>query len=86
MSQLLLSAFFFTMRSCKYVKVLGECQMKLLTLLNIHFYMHHHLLPHDNSHHAQADTVSITFKFQKHEEKDDIITQHQTNHDILCTV
>jgi len=74
------------MTSCEYVKVSGENQTKLLTLSNIRFYMHRRLLPHDDSHLTLADNVSIMFTFQKCEEQDDIITQHQTNHDNLCPV
>ena len=79
MSQLLLRAFLFAMRSCEYVKVSGEHWTKLLTLSNICFYVHRHLLPHDDSHLTLVDTVSIMFTFQKCKEQDDIITQHQTN-------
>jgi hypothetical protein len=43
---LLLSAFFFAMRSCEYCSVQGECRTKLKKIQNIRFYTNNWLLCH----------------------------------------
>jgi type III secretory pathway component EscS len=87
-SQLTVGAFFFAMRSCEYSKVSKseERRTKLLTVHNIRFFRHRWECPHN--HHALhlADSVSITFEFQKNDERDVTITMHRTGDATLCPV
>ena len=86
MSQLLIGAFFFAMRSCEYLNVSGERRTKLLIISNIRFYLRRQLISHDHPDLPLADSVSITFLFQKKEVRDDTITQHRSNDNVLCPV
>jgi hypothetical protein len=87
-SQLTVGAFFFAMRSCEYSKVSKseERRTKLLTVHNIRFFRSRWECPHN--HHALhlADSVSITFEFQKNDERDVTITMHRTGDATLCPV
>lgn len=65
MSELFIGAFFFAMRSCKYLFISGPRKTKLLALQNIRFYQVKSLLLHNNNLLHLADTVSITFEVQK---------------------
>lgn len=83
--QLTRGAFFFGMRSCEYLKVSGYARRtKLLRLRNIRFYKHRRELSHDNPQLRYADTVSITFEFQKNDERDVTVTMHRTGDPVLC--
>jgi hypothetical protein len=42
------------------------------------FIRHGTVLPHDSSYLAQTDSVSITFEFQKRDDRDDVVTQCAT--------
>jgi hypothetical protein len=84
--ELFIGAFFFAMRSCEYVKVLGYHKTKLLALQNISFFKGKRLLNHTDKLLHLADCVLITFKLQKKETKNDIITQHKSSDPILCPV
>jgi hypothetical protein len=84
--QLFIIAFFFTMRSCKYIKVSGKRKTKLLTLKNIKFYKNKKLLDHEYKYLHLADTISLTFEQQKRDTKNDTITHHQTKDKLLCPV
>jgi hypothetical protein len=67
--ELFIGAFFFAMRSCKYVKVHGPRKTKLLTVKNINFYCGKRCLLHGDPLLHMADCVSITFELQKHDTK-----------------
>lgn len=84
--QLVVGAFFFAMRSCEYSKVSGPRRTKLLCLRNIQFYRGRTRLPHSHRYLQQADSVSITFEFQKNDERDVTITHHCSNDITLCPV
>ena len=88
-SQHIIGALFFAMRSCEYSTVTGTRKTQRLTLGNIKFYKlindFNHELPHSSPHLADADVVSITFVKQKNGEKEATITQHQSNN-TLCPV
>ena len=68
-SQHIIGALFFAMRSCEYSTVTGTRKTQRLTLGNIKFYKlindFNHELPHSSPHLADADVVSITFVKQK---------------------
>ena len=60
-AQLVVGAFFFTMRSCEYSKVTGERRTKLLTLGNLRFFSDRKAVSQDSPFLYLADSVSITF-------------------------
>ena len=88
-TQLVIGALFFAMRSCEYSTVKGERKTKRLNVGNIRFYKLINGLNQEISHFSpeivNADVVSITFVFQKNGEKEATITQHQSNNK-LCPV
>jgi hypothetical protein len=64
-AELLIGAFFFTMRSCDYFEVQGERKTKLLAIRNFYFYKNKKLLKiYDNNLH-QAGVMKIVFESQK---------------------
>jgi hypothetical protein len=87
-SQLTVGAFFFAMRSCEYSKVPDSDarRTKLLTVKNIRFFRNRRELPHNDPNLHLADSVSITFEFQKNDERDITITMHRTGDADLCPV
>ena len=85
-SELATGAFFFTMRSCKYLLVTGERKTKLLRLRNIRFFRHGREIQHNNPLLSLSDYVSITFEDQKNGERIDTITMHNACDLILCPV
>jgi hypothetical protein len=86
--QLLILAFFFAMRSCEYLKLPPgeERRTKAICLGNLTFRKNHRTLAHDDPNLMFADTVTITFEFQKNDQRDDSITQSRTGDPILCPV
>lgn len=46
--KLFIGAFFFAMRSCKYVKVQGPRKTKLLCVSNVRFFKGKRLIPHSD--------------------------------------
>jgi hypothetical protein len=85
-AHLCIGALFFAMRSCEYTKVNGTRRTKTLTIADFQFYRNRRLVPHHDSELHLADTVSITFRYQKRDERDDTITQHRTLDHTLCPV
>ena len=86
--QLAVGAFFFAMRSsCECSRVSGERRTKLLRLRNIQFCRGRRRMCHNDRSLLSADSVSVTFEFQKNDERDVTIAQHCT-HDAatLCPV
>jgi hypothetical protein len=86
MCQLFTGAFFFAMRSCEYLKVSGKQRTKILTLQNIRFFKGRRELNHYNKFLQTADSVSITFEFQKKDTRNDTITHHRSGHPSICPV
>ena len=84
--QLTVGAFFFAMRSCEYSGVNGERRTKLLRIRNIQFYRGRRRMHHNDRSLLSADSVAITFEFQKNDERDVTITQHCTHDATLCPV
>ena len=84
--QLTVGAFFFAMRSCEYSGVNGERRTKLLRLRNVQFFRGRRRMLHSERSLLSADSVSITFEFQKNDERDVTITQHCTHDAVLCPV
>ena len=85
-ANLCIGAFFFAMRSCEYTKVSTSRRTETVSLGDIKFYQGTKLLSHHDPHLHLATTVSITFRYQKRDERDDIITQHRNLDPVMCPV
>ena len=79
-------AFFFAMRSCEYLEVKGERRSDPIRLRNLVFRKGNRIVPHDHPLLANADTVTVTFEFQKKDLRDDPVTQSRTSDAFLCPV
>ena len=77
MGQLACGAFFFGMRSCEYLVVAGEKRKtKRLKIRNIRFFKNNvEIRDKTSALILFADTVSITFEFQKNKQKNITVTQ-----------
>ena len=84
--QLFNFAFFFAMRSCEYLKTDGEKRTHPIRLRNLVFRRRHHIIPHDDPNLAEADTITVTFEFQKRDLRDDAVTQSSSGDPLLCPV
>ena len=86
MGQLAVGAFFFGMRSCEYLTVRGTRKTRQLTVRNIRFFKNNTELKVKTSNFIlYADTVSITFTFQKNRKKMITVTQPRSGKPI-CPV
>ena len=84
---LLCGAFFFTMRSCKYSKVSGYRRTKIIKIKNVRFFLEKKVLSHDDPRLLPlADSVTIHFKIQKNDERNEKVTQQRNFHASLCPV
>lgn len=81
-------AIFFAMRPCDYLKVSAseQCRTKVIILQNLSFFQYGHDLPHNHSELHAVDTITITFVFQKNDERNEDVTMHSTNDPSLCPV
>jgi hypothetical protein len=80
-------AFFFAMRSCEYLKVTGSRRTDPIKLNDIVFLDRNGIIiPHTSPGLHRAASVSITFRFQKRDDRDDTVTQSRTGHPINCPV
>ena len=75
-AQLCTGAFFFAMQSCEY----------LLRLRNLSFRTKGALIPHSSPNLSLADTITITFEFQKSNERHESVTMHRSGDKCLCPV
>ena len=75
-AQLCTGAFFFAMQSCEY----------LLRLRNLSFRTKGTLIPHSSPNLSLADTITITFEFQKSNERHESVTMHRSGDKCLCPV
>jgi hypothetical protein len=79
LAQLLTLAFFFCMRSCEYSDVQGERRTKLLCVRNLRFFTSDNRdITNDTENLHFAETVTITFEFQKRDVRNDIISHQQS--------
>ncbi len=87
-TQLTIGAAFFACRSCKYSKVLRSKEKctKLLQLQNICFFKNGRQLPLQSNDLELVDSVAITLKMQKNDEKFDTVTHGRTNASVLGPV
>ncbi len=86
--QLTVVAIFFAMQSCEYLKVTQaeKQQTNILRLRNLQFFRDRKLIEHNNPHLKFSDCVSITFKMQKKDEKNDTTTQKASGTVNMCQV
>jgi hypothetical protein len=85
--QLTHMAFFFAMRSCEYLKVSGDRRTEAIRQRDIVFRdQFNQIVPHSDPNLHRAESVSITFRFQKREERDDTITQSRSGNRKFCPV
>jgi hypothetical protein len=86
--QLGLAAFFFACRSCEYLKVpqAEKRRTDILRIRNIRFFKDGKELKHNDPNLEYADCVSITFEWQKKDERMDSVTQLTTGDILLCPV
>jgi hypothetical protein len=84
--QLFLFGFFFAMRSCENFKVYGDRRTHPIRKRNIAFIKNHKILPHDSPDLELADAVTVTFEYQKRDERNDSVTQSRNNDPVLCPV
>ena len=86
LGQLASGAFFFGMRSCEYLTVNGSRKTKRLKVRNIRFFRNNTEITDKRSAILKfADTVSITFEFQKNKKKNITVSQPRSGKDI-CPV
>ena len=92
-AHLLIVAFFFAMRSCEYTKVSqnelhpeASRRTKLLCLRNFRFFRGSTLLDIFRDNLFSADSISITFEFQKNDVRQETVTQEKSNDPSLCPV
>jgi hypothetical protein len=72
-------AFFFAMRICEYLKVSGSRRIQAIRMWDIVFRDHfNRIVPHSDPKLHEAESVSITFRFQKRDICDDTITQSRS--------
>ena len=62
-------------RSCEYLKTTEERRTQSLRLRNLVFRRKNKIVPHDDPHLDLADTVTVTFEYQKRDLRDDAATQ-----------
>jgi hypothetical protein len=80
-------AFFFAMRSCEYLKTSGSRRTKALRMCDITFWdRFNRTIKHSDPNLEKAEWVSITFRFQKRDIRDDTITQSRSGNRIFCPV
>jgi hypothetical protein len=80
-------AFFFAMRSCEYLNVSGSRRTRPIRLCDIVFLTkQNRVIPHSSPNLHRAASISLTFRFQKRDQRDDIITQSRTGHPVNCPV
>jgi hypothetical protein len=87
-AQLDTGAIYFAMRSCEYNKVPDQKdkRTKILCIKNFRFFKDNVEQHHSSPSLSNADCVSITFEFQKNNEKNETVTQERTSDPIMCPV
>jgi hypothetical protein len=84
--QLFLFRFFFAMRSCENFKVFGERRTHSIRKRNIASIKNHKILPHNSPDLELFDAVTVTFEYQKRDERNDSVTQSRHGDLLLCPV
>ena len=76
------------MRSCEYLKIKPNEERRThpIRLRNLVFRKNHTIVPHDDPNLADADTVTVTFEYQKRDLRDDAVTQTKSGDPLMCPV
>jgi hypothetical protein len=75
------------MHSCEYLKVSGSRRTQPIRQCDIVFRDHKgKIIDHSSTKLHKAKSVSITYRFQKKDLRDDTITQSRSGHPIFCLV
>ena len=86
LGELATGAFFFGMRSCEYLSVKGGRKTKRLTVNDVRFFRNNVEIKNKKDPITKfADTVSITFIFQKNKQKNVTVTQPRSG-SYICPV
>jgi hypothetical protein len=86
--QLLTHMAFFAMRSCEYLRTSGTRRTQPIRMNDITFRdRFNRTIKHDNPDlETKVEWVSLTFRFQKRDIRDDTITQSRSGHRVFCPV
>ena len=75
------------MRSYEYLKMTGEWRTQSLCLRNLVFCRKNKIVPHDDPHLLDlADTVMVTFEYQKRDLRNDAVTQSRSGDPLLLSL
>ena len=77
------------MRSCEYLTTNipeENRRTNTLRLRNLRFFIKGRLIPHSSPRLSLADTITITFEFQKSDERHKSVTMHRSGDAVLCPV
>ena len=89
LAQLCIGAFFFAMRSCKYLRTTipqEKRQTKTLCIRNLRFFIKGRRLEYSAANLSLADTITVTFEFQKSDERHKSVTMFRSGDPELCPV
>jgi hypothetical protein len=84
--ELTILAYFFAMRSCEYLLTTGERRTQPFWRRNFAFRRANKIVLHDSPDLNLADSVTLTFEYQKRDLRDDQVTQSKSGHPLLCPV
>ena len=74
------------MRSCEYLLTTGERRTQPLRRRNFVFRSKNKIVSHDSPNLHLANSVTLTFEYQKRDLRDDQVTQSKSGDELLCPV
>ena len=74
------------MRSCEYLVTNDEKRTHPIRLRNMVFRKNPRIVAHDDPNLADADTITVTFEYQKRDLRDDPVTQSKSGDPLMCPV
>jgi hypothetical protein len=85
-ANLLIGAFFFAMRSCKYSKTEGTRKIKIISIQHVSFFIDNIEINHSDPRLHLADYIRITFVSQKTDKKFQHVYHHRSGCQYLCPI